>query len=228
MIKQTTAILLFSRTAAVESTHKFATSNITANKKLWNFLYKKTLRTLQSSSLPLIVCNEQHQAGNTFGEKMANALSEGFASGYDNLIVVGSDCVDLSKAILQSTCHKINNSHQVVVGPDCRGGVYLFAINKSVFNKTLFTDFAWQTKQLFKQFKNYGDRFSLIVLPRLHDINVEYDLLSAFNKFSIDVSWRILLSQIVATNNTLYNSFVKIYQSLYLNSHRPLRAPPLF
>lgn len=228
MIKQTTAILLFSRTAATESCYKSVTSNIIANNKLWNFLYKKTLRTLQSSSLPVIVCNEQHQAGNTFGEKMANALCAGFASGYDNLIVVGSDCVDLTKAVLQSAYYKINNTHQVVVGPDCRGGVYLFAINKSVFNKPLFTDFAWQTKQLFKQFKNYGDRFSISILPRLYDINTKYDICSAFNKFLIDASWRILLSQIITTNNTFYNAFVKIYQSLYLNSNRPLRAPPLF
>jgi hypothetical protein len=228
MIKQTTAILLFSRTAAAESCYKPISSNGIANNKMWDFLYKKTLRTLHGTGLPIIVCNEQHQAGNTFGDKMANALSAGFANGYDNLIVVGSDCVDLTKSAILSTYHKINSTEQFVLGPDCRGGVYVFAINKSVFDKRVFADFAWQTSQLFRQLKKYADNFSLSLLPRLSDINTEDDIRSAFNKFSTAASWRILLSQIIATGILHYNFFIFPFKLLHLNSNKPLRAPPSF
>ena len=228
MIKQTTAIVLFSRTASVEKYYKPIISNGIANNKMWDYLYKKTLHTIHATGLPLIVCSEQHQAGNSFGEKMANALNTGFATGYDNLIVVGSDCVDLTKTILLTAYHKINSTQQIVIGPDCRGGVYVFAIKKSVFDKIVFADFAWQTKQLFSQFKKYSDQFSVSFLSRLSDINTEEDVHSSFNKFSIDTSWHTLLSKIFASYNTLYNFLIRIYQSAYLNSYKPLRAPPLF
>ncbi len=228
MIEQTTAILLFSRTASAESCCKPIISNGIANTEMWDYLYKKTLRTIHTTGLPVIVCNEHHQAGNSFGERMANALNTGFAIGYDNLIVVGSDCVDLTKTALLTAYHKINSTQQVVIGPDCRGGVYVFAIKKTVFDNIAFTDFAWQTKQLFRQFKKYAAQFSVSFLSRLSDINTEEDVRSSFNKFSIDTSWRTLLSKIFASYNTLYNSLIRIYQSLYLNSNKPLRAPPLF
>ncbi len=229
MGNSTTAIIIFSRTAAAETTCKpFFCGNGTANFKMWDYLYQKTLRIAKETGLPLIICNEHTQKGVSFGEKMANALSSGFDLGYKNLIVIGGDCPDLNMATLLKVNRQINSNNDVVFGPDSRGGVYLFAINKSVFSETAFTNFAWQTRQLIKHFKQYVTLFSVVILSRLGDINTIENVIASLNKFTISNSWRLLLSQIIATNNVIYNCLVKIYRSLYLNSNKPLRAPPLF
>ena len=229
MTEQTTAILLFSRTAAAESMCKpVFCGNGTANFKVWDYLYQKTLRIAKATGLPIIISDERVQTGNCFGEKMANALTYGFALGYSNLIVIGGDCPDLNMAMLHKVNRQINSNNDVVLGPDNRGGVYLFAINKSVFNVTAFTNFAWQTRQLIKHFKQYVALFSVVTLSHLGDINTKENVIASLNNFSISNSWRLLLSHIIATNNFIYNCLIKIYQSLQLNSNKPLRAPPLF
>ncbi len=227
MMQQTTAILIFSRTCAAESYCKPIIGNNAADGKLWDYLYNKTLRTANTTGLPVIICNESVQEGNSFAERISNALIAGFENGYDNLIVIGGDCLDLNKAILLNANEQITNNQQLVLGPDCRGGVYLFAINKSVFDKEVFLQFKWQTKLLYQQFVQFGASFSTTFLPRLSDINTKDDVLASLYKFSINNSWRLLLSEIIAKNIPLYNIVNKRFQQLQINGNKPLRAPPI-
>ncbi len=228
MVHQPNAILLFSRNASTESFCKPIIGNIAADNKMWDYLYSKTLRTATATGLPVIICDEKIQIGNSFGERMANALADGFKNGYDNLIVIGGDCLDLNKSILLNANEQITNNQQLVLGPDCRGGVYLFAINKSVFDKEIFLQFQWQKKQLFPQLAQFGSSFATTFLQRLSDINTKNDLLASFYKFSINNSWRLLLSQIITQDITLYSALNKPFQLLQLNGNKPLRAPPVF
>lgn len=228
MAQQSTAILIFSRNAAAESYCKPIIGNISADDKLWDYLYNKTIRTATATGLPVIICDENVQKGNSFNERMTNALSTGFENGYDNLIVIGGDCLDLSKSILLDASELIGNNQQLILGPDCRGGVYLFAVNKFVFNKELFLQFQWQTKRLYQQFAQFGASFSTTFLLRLSDINTKEDLLASFYKFSINNSWRLLIAKITPRNIILYSALFKVFQPLELNGNKPLRAPPIF
>ena len=229
MVNDKTALIIFSRTPRVEAGYKsIFNGDATSNLKMWDYLYNKTLRIAHETKLPLIICDENAQKGESFGEKISYALFSAFGDGYNNLIVIGGDCPNLSKAMLLKANRQINGQHDVVLGPDTRGGVYLFAINKSVFEKTAFTNFGWQTRQLCKQFKQYTSVFSVVTLSRLADINTKENVITSLFTFLSSNSWRTLLSQIIITNNALYNSSINLYESLCLNSNKPLRAPPLF
>lgn len=82
----------------------------------------------ESSALPDIQCHEQR--GATFAERL-EAASEKIASlGYDEVVLVGSDCPSLASEDVASAFAQLA-SKRLVIGPDHRGGCYLIGLRVS-------------------------------------------------------------------------------------------------
>lgn len=191
-----TAVIFFSRTQASESQSKNLDPSFRQNAKIVSAIYERTLNTLRKTGFDIIHYNEHLQKAESFGENIIGAFQYGFDEGYDQLILVGNDCVELSTSeILNSADHLSKTG--VVLGPDYRGGLYLIGLNRESFAQSLsnIRQLPWQEQKLWKEcLLAFSDFFQL---RRLHDINNVDDLRQFIgtdhSAFSVKI--RALLSQ---------------------------------
>jgi glycosyltransferase A (GT-A) superfamily protein (DUF2064 family) len=147
-----------------------------------------------------------------------------FSNGYENLIVVGNDCAQISATVIQNASEELK-CNDVVVGPDNHGGVYLIGINKKVFNKASFQNLSWQTEGLSDQFLEVYANANTITLPLLHDINNFQDLIFVNKLLSCWHKMKIFITSIFASTAKRILQALDHYCS-YRFSLLPLRAPP--
>lgn len=115
------------------------------------------------------------QKGRNLGERMREAFRQAFVDGYEKAVIIGSDCAELTREIIQRAFSKLEDS-DVVIGPSEDGGYYLLGMKS--FHPELFADIEWSTSSVFtqtvKRAENLG--LSLHVLLMLNDIDTEEDL----------------------------------------------------
>lgn len=115
------------------------------------------------------------QYGENLGQRMLNAFQYGFEEQFEKIVIIGSDCPDISAEIIEYA-YKLLNQNDVVIGPSKDGGYYLLGMNKLI--PGIFEDIPWSTEQVYpetlkvlnNQEKEYG------LLPTLNDIDTEEDL----------------------------------------------------
>lgn len=115
------------------------------------------------------------QAGADLGERMASAFHEGFVSGYKSICIIGTDCFELTKSILDESFNKLR-SYDAVIGPAKDGGYYLLGMNSP--HPELFKNKLWSTdtvsRNTLSDFMTLGLRY--FQLPELTDVDEEKDL----------------------------------------------------
>jgi rSAM/selenodomain-associated transferase 1 len=116
-----------------------------------------------------------YQIESDLGGRMAQAFEDTFAKGFKHVVIIGSDCYDLSKDIIEEAFKALQN-HEVVLGPAKDGGYYLIGLSK--MNKQLFTEIEWSTEQVFKTTiqKCKATHLSYHLLETLSDIDTVEDL----------------------------------------------------
>ncbi|OAV44637.1 DUF2064 domain-containing protein [Lewinella sp. 4G2] len=169
----TTAILLFSRSAEAEvCTKDFGVGGMSAQ-RLAAALIRRTDKTLAATNYPVHRFDETRQRGHSFGERLANAMADVFALGYQNLLVVGNDAPDLHAGLLRRAASELARGRSTLV-PDHRGGVALLGITAQQFLSLELEQLSWETEFIFQELA--------IALPtawigsRVRDINFNRDL----------------------------------------------------
>ncbi len=113
--------------------------------------------------------------GNNLGERMCNAFEYTFLNKYQKVIIIGSDCIDLSASVI-ADAYMLLDDRDVVIGPAKDGGYYLLGMKE--LHQSLFKNISWGTSKVLKQTlsvcKSQHLKYSL--LPTLTDIDVENDL----------------------------------------------------
>jgi len=89
----------------------------------------------------------QLQQGASLGDKMAHTLETSLIS-FEKVIIVGSDCPNVSPEIISQAVAELND-HDLVLGPAEDGGYVL--IGASRFEPGIFTDVAWGQGQVLKK-----------------------------------------------------------------------------
>ena len=119
--------------------------------------------------------NKVTQHGNTLGEKMENAFAYTFAKGYTNVAIIGSDCYDLTTAILTNAFTQLQTNN-VVIGPANDGGYYLLGMQQ--LYPTLLANKAWSTPTVYNATIANCKALQLTIhtLPTLVDIDDITDL----------------------------------------------------
>lgn len=115
------------------------------------------------------------QQGNDLGERMKNAFKNSFEQGFDSVIIIGSDCPQITTELLQDAFEALKN-YPVVLGPATDGGYYLLGMNEYIVQ--VFENKIWSTatvlEDTLKDLNNLGIDYTL--LPMLTDIDEEKDL----------------------------------------------------
>ena len=219
-----TAILIFARSAGLEGISKHIGGDVNDTITLFDILNKKVVRLAKNSGSPYFVYNETCQMGDTFGEKLANAVSDIFKKGFEKVIILGNDCLQLRKDTLRNAARQLDKVN-MVIGPDHHGGAYLIGINVSVFDKQSFASLKWQTKLLYRNLQQYSTTSSS--LPFLFDLNVPTDARLLIKILFTRSLWSKLLGRIIR-NHTIDFFYVKGICLFLYATIKSLRAPPAF
>lgn len=130
---------------------------------------------------PRHLYQHHQQAEGDLGEKMQAAFEAAFAAGYTSVVIIGSDCKQLTREIIEEAFEALQ-THEVVIGPALDGGYYLLGMNK--LYPELFRDKQWSTAGVFAATIYDVERLHLShkVLPELSDVDhledVDFDWLA--------------------------------------------------
>ncbi len=118
---------------------------------------------------------KQLQSGIDLGERMQNAFDYAFKNGYEQVLIIGTDCFELTSSIIEEAFLKLK-IHDVVIGPAQDGGYYLLGMKK--LYPLLFKNIAWSTHTVFEETIAACNQLSLnyYLLPQLNDVDEEKDL----------------------------------------------------
>jgi glycosyltransferase A (GT-A) superfamily protein (DUF2064 family) len=193
------AIIIFAHTASTEAVSKPLSIASKATEDVYGALLRHSIATMQATSqflgcdcllatdtlntrttdsdIPTFV-----QRGDTFGERLRNAVQDALQHGYTEIVVMGADAPDVSAATLEHAFERLA-SNSVVLGPAHDGGVYLIGLrlSETFFSSSvdaLFAGVAWQTANVFNNLiTNARTNNSLVfTLSPLCDIDSYNDL----------------------------------------------------
>jgi hypothetical protein len=120
------------------------------------------------------------QGGGDIGLRMGRALEDGFGSGYETVVIIGSDIPDITADILQKAFEGLKQ-HDLVLGPAGDGGYYLIGMRQTAFiraNPRLFNGIHWGTDGVLSQTLAVAKELGLsyILLDTLNDVDRPEDL----------------------------------------------------
>jgi len=107
------------------------------------------------------------QKGTDLGERMKNAIEDGFNDGYSHIALIGSDLPNISEKIIQDGFNELIKN-EIVFGPAEDGGYYLVGMSK--FHNFIFENKPWSESNLLD-----------ITLKEIHQKNIDVSLLETLN-----------------------------------------------
>lgn len=115
------------------------------------------------------------QKGNDLGERMQNAFAKSFDSGYEKVVIIGSDCFELQTDHIDEAFDQLAN-HDVVIGPAKDGGYYLLGMNKP--NPSLFEGKTYSHENVLPELLQEVGKQNLtfFLMQELNDIDTFDDL----------------------------------------------------
>jgi uncharacterized protein len=103
------------------------------------------------------------QSKGDLGDRMKQAFQLGFDQGCDRIVMIGTDCPAIDKALIDRAFLALNKI-EVVFGPAIDGGYYLIGLRKQILE--LFSTIKWSTASVLQD--------SLTIVK---DLNLSYELL---------------------------------------------------
>ena len=183
---QHTAILLFARSVKEEALHKKLSRNDSDNILLLDSLKRHAYSVAERSELPLFHFSETQQTGDSFGERLTNSMANVLAQGFNSVIVIGADCPDITVADIRSAKEALRVG-QMVLGPDSRGGTFLFGLTAEMFKKQQLSKVSWQTSELLDSLISYAEHFhyQITYLDQKFDLNEATDVIEYSGQSSV-------------------------------------------
>lgn len=175
MSQGNTAILFFSRTLNDEFHAKSFGLTRKRFARLYRFFINKTLGTARASGIPVIEAFSNEQVGNSFAEKLINALEHVKSKGFRHVIIIGNDTPELSVSDLQ-IAEKALASGKQVLGKDERGGTYLIGLDLESIQLSRLSDIEWHSAKVYAQLRSLMG--SIYELGLLTDLNKYKDVLT--------------------------------------------------
>ena len=122
------------------------------------------------------VFNKKVQFGRDLGERMKNAFKTMFGHGFQKVVIIGSDCPEISPALIDNAFGMLDYT-DVVIGPATDGGYYLLGLKQ--MHDALFEKKSWSTSLILSETIGELNARSIpfLLLPELSDVDEEKDLL---------------------------------------------------
>ncbi len=146
-----------------------AAINTSSDKWLWYGDYIN-----KSDSWSAATFTKKLQTAGDLGIRMQSAFEKAFEQGYEKVVIIGSDCPEMSSGVLEKAFEKLTEA-DVVIGPANDGGYYLMGMKKAL---PLFENVDWSTRQVLDQTIAHLKKQNLnyILLEKLTDLDTIEDL----------------------------------------------------
>ncbi|TRZ43279.1 TIGR04282 family arsenosugar biosynthesis glycosyltransferase [Robertkochia solimangrovi] len=115
------------------------------------------------------------QQGEDLGIRMEHAFRDAFERGFREVILIGSDCYELTEQILTDAFEKLSK-HDICIGPAKDGGYYLIGL-KQVPNG-IFKNKIWGESKVLSDTLKDLDSYDVALLKELNDIDTIEDVRS--------------------------------------------------
>jgi rSAM/selenodomain-associated transferase 1 len=128
------------------------------------------------------IFQKQLQVGEDLVIRMLHAFKNGFETGYEKVLIIGSDLYDLTSETIENAFIALENN-EVVIGPAEDGGYYLLGMNS--LEEKVFKNKDWGTATVKKDtLEDLKDKKVFLLAP-LNDVDVFEDIEHhpAFQKF---------------------------------------------
>ena len=114
------------------------------------------------------------QGDGDLGQRLIAAFDSAFASEAERVVVIGSDCPDVSLCDLESAWSALR-ANDVVIGPATDGGYWLIGLRRRA--PELFTEMPWSTNRVFAETCDRCQRLNLRLqlLRELTDVDEPAD-----------------------------------------------------
>lgn len=120
------------------------------------------------------IYQKHQQKGDDLGIRMLNAFQNGFDSGYQKIIIIGSDLYDLSYTEIDNAFNQLEQN-DVVLGPAKDGGYYLLGLK--TMHSSIFKNKAWGTETVREDTLANLSNKKVKLLALKNDIDVYEDIL---------------------------------------------------
>ena len=113
------------------------------------------------------------QVGEDLGIRMLHAFKNGFETGYEKVLIIGSDLYDLTAETIENAFIALENN-EVVIGPAEDGGYYLLGMNS--LEEKVFKNKDWGAETVRKDtLEDLKDK-KVFLLGELNDVDVFEDI----------------------------------------------------
>jgi rSAM/selenodomain-associated transferase 1 len=93
---------------------------------------------------------------------MNNAFEQLFDKGYQHVVIIGSDCYELTQNIIEQAFIDLEE-YKVTIGPSKDGGYYLLGLSQNT--PELFENIAWSTNKVYQS-----------TIETLHKLGINYSI----------------------------------------------------
>lgn len=220
-----TAILLFSRSAQMESRLKplAPKQSHQTNQSIAQYLIRKSTKTAEASGFPVFLISDRQQVGKTFGQRISHAVGQVFDKGFERVIVLGNDTPNLQAEHIRSANQQLDHQDWVL-GPAHDGGLYLIGIKRSHFDPNRFEDLPWESDQLQTAFDSQTENIHW--LDPISDIDNTTQFFTFYRSLDFqDADFQVLKAILHRPESIPVEVFQLIQASWYLPSN-PKRGPP--
>jgi len=109
------------------------------------------------------------QIGNNLGEILSHAFETSFTNGFDNTIVIGTDCIEITYNDIEQAFSYLSENYNSVIGPTIDGGYYLIGLSGRNY-PLIFEDISWGTETVF-----------IKTIEKINMINLNNKVLNYYN-----------------------------------------------
>ncbi|MCB0609049.1 MAG: DUF2064 domain-containing protein [Lewinellaceae bacterium] len=225
------AILVFAQSPEKEARRKtIIRGSRRANSAALRLMLGKTARLVRRTRLPAFFSADLPiSPGGDFSAQLNDCLAFLFSRGYTGIICIGNDCPMLSVRDLHRATAALM-AGKPCIGPDRRGGVYLFTLAKKEFEPA-FADLPWQTNRLAEGLNGFFCRQGSepVRLAERSDVNTAGELIAFLYDRYRRTGWITRLHNIVQT--VCHSNYVsdnrRIPSLAMVAAILPRRGPPI-
>lgn len=243
------AILLFTRAPENEARHKPLSGRLSFAERVG--LYESFMRHVlaQTSALdyPILVATDEpeynfarhspnvtavfKQHGDSFGDKLSHALQFAFAQGYDEVVCVGNDCLELFADDLKRAFAQLA-TQALVLGAARDGGVYLIGMRRESLEsaRQALAYCHWQTRFVLAHLQRAAETLGLAcaTLAQREDVDTAEDLLRASRRLPALIFLRKFAHHIASPFHPFAVTQNRTPVFLCVDPLRFQKAPPAF
>lgn len=149
------------------------------------------------------------QVGVDLGDRMAHAFQQTFATGFQQVLIVGSDSPDLPMAYLMQGLEQLQQP-QVVIGPARDGGYYTLGFTQTTFLPEVFQNMTWSTSTVLATTLQTLQRHQrqVVQLPIWYDVDTLTELLYLYQQADAAAPQTYTLQYLQQHQHEIFGQFV--------------------